>query len=239
MSVELVMKTNRSLSSYLFRNRLVRKMIIRLKFDPSRARIIKKYLKETAEPKLQLGFGLNYLDGWFNTGISLQELLYGTYLDAGQPFPFPDASVNYVFSEHLFEHLTYQQGLNMLKECYRILKPGGVIRIATPDLRFLLGLYQDPEKPLHKDYIAFTTRNGGLPATPVYAVNRFHTAWGHKIIYDKETLTEFLEQVGFKDVCVCEVGKSNHPDLTGLEGHLRIIPAEFNQLETMVLEATK
>lgn len=71
----------------------------------------------------------------------------------------------------------------------RGLKPGGIIRIATPDLRFLLGLYQDPERPLHKAYIAYSAQRGGLPATAVFVINRFHTAWGHKIIYDRETLT--------------------------------------------------
>lgn len=200
---------------------------------------IKRYFKTAKEPKLQIGFGSNSLEGWLNTGISYMESKHGAYMDAGQPFPLPDASINYVFSEHLFEHLTYQQAQNMLKESYRVLKPGGVIRIATPDLRFLLGLYQDPEKPLHKEYIAFTAQNGGLPPTAVYVINRFHTAWGHQIIYDKETLSEALRQAGFKDICSCEVGESTHSALIGVEGHFKSLPPEYNHLETMILEATK
>lgn len=233
------MSTIHTISTVLFRGLYVRKAIAKFGFDPCRGRRIRKYLEETPEPKLQLGCGNNPIEGWFNTGISQEELRFGTYLDAGKPFPFLDSSFNYVFSEHLFEHLTYQQGLNMLKESWRILKPGGVIRIATPDLRFLLGLYQDPEKPIHRDYIAMTARHGGLPPTPVYVINRFHTTWGHKIIYDKETLSEFLLRVGFKDVCSCKVGNSAHSALNGVEGHFRTMPAEFNLLETMVLEATK
>lgn len=200
---------------------------------------IKRYFKTANESKLQIGFGNNSLPGWLNTGISYMESKHGAYMDAGQPFPFPDASFNYVYSEHLFEHLTYQQAQNMLKESYRVLKPGGVIRIATPDLRFLLGLYQDPEKPLHKEYIAYTAKNGGLPSTAVYVINRFHTAWGHQIIYDKETLSQALQQAGFKDICSCEVGESTHNALISVEGHFKSLPIEYNRLETMILEATK
>ena len=176
---------------------------------------------------------------WLNTGISFVESKNGVYMDAGQTFPLPDAAFDYVFSEHLFEHLTYPQAQNMLRESYRVLKRGGVIRIATPDLRFLLGLYQDPEKPLHKEYIAYTAKNGGVPPTAVYVINRFHTAWGHQIIYDKETLTEALQQAGFKDICICEVGESSHNALIGIEGHFKALPPEYNRLETMILEATK
>lgn len=218
---------------------IVRDTIILLwRFEPWRRWRIRKYLKSTEEPKLQIGCCKNVLKGWLNSDISLR-CLHGIYLDAGKRFPLWDDSFSYVYSEHLFEHLTYNQGLNMLKESYRILKPGGVIRIATPDLQFLVGLYQNPEKPVHKQYIVFSAKQGGLPADAVYVINRFHTTWGHQIIYDKKTLSALLEQVGFKNVRFCEVGESQYMALTGIEGHFKELGVEFNRLETMVLEATK
>ena len=213
-------------------------IVLILRFPLWRKWRIKKYLKESAEPKLQLGCCKNPLPGWLNTDISLRSV-YGVYLDAGKSFPLPDASFEYVYSEHLFEHLTYQQGLNMLKESYRILKPGGVLRIATPDLQFLVGLYQDPENPVHKHYIEYSAKRWKLPADAVYVINHFHTTWGHQIIYDKKTLTALLEQVGFKKVRSCEVGESQYPALTGIEGHFKELGIEFNRLETMILEVTK
>ena len=202
-------------------------------------RRIRKYLQNTQDPKLQIGCGANHLEGWLNTGISIEECRAGIYLNAGNRFPFLDNTFGYIFSEHLFEHLSYPQAMNMLKESYRVLKPGGVMRVATPNLRFLLGLYQEPEKPLHKRYIEYTAKNGGIPPTAVFVINRFHTAWGHQIVYDAETLTDLLEQVGFKDVRPCEVSHSEHAALNGVEGHFKSLPPEFNQLETMVLEASK
>ena len=127
----------------------------------------------------------------------------------------------------------------MLKECYRVLKPGGVMRVATPDLRFLLGLYQEPEQSLHKRYIEYSAERGNIPPTAVFVINRFHTAWGHQIVYDKATLSDLLEQNGFKNIRSCEVSQSEHPALNGVEGHFKSLPAEYNQLETMVLEASK
>ena len=217
----------RNLLLFLFRSGFVRK------------RRIRRYLRNTESPKLQIGCGPYPLKGWLNTGISLKECWYGVYLDAGQPFPFREETFDYVYSEHLFEHLTYKQAQNMLKESYRVLKPGGFFRIATPDLQFLLGLYQEPDKPLHKKYIEFAAQQGGIPSDPVFVINRFHTSWGHQIIYDKETLVKLLKDVGFKNVVSCEVGKSDHEALVSVEGHFNELPLEFDLLETMIFEAAK
>ena len=63
------------------------------------------------------------------------------YMDATALFPLPDASFDYIFSEHVIEHMSYADGGRMLRECLGVLKPGGRIRIATPNLVRLLGLY--------------------------------------------------------------------------------------------------
>lgn len=204
-----------------------------------RKRRLKQYFSNNQEYKLQIGFGYNPIDGWLNTGIAFWECWNGMYMDAGKPFPLPDNSFDYVFSEHLFEHLTYQQAQNMLHECYRVMKPGAVMRIATPNLRFLLDLYENPDKPLHKAYMENSVKNLGMPPTPAYVISRFHTSWGHQIIYDKETLTKALSDAGFKDITQCEMSKSQHAALNGIEAHFKLFPYEFIQLETMIFEARK
>lgn len=222
------------------RNKLVRGIILCIpRCNIVRKRKIKNYLKSTETAKLQIGYGGNKLDGWLNTGISIKEGWNGVYLDAAKTFPLPDDSFEYVYSEHLFEHLTYNQGVNLLKESYRILKPGGVIRIATPDLKFLLGLYKEPEKPIHQSYLNYSVSKSNIPASPVYVINQFHTSWGHQIIYDKETLGQLMADIGFKDIKSCEVGESDHEPLQNIEAHFKIFTKEFNELETMILEGTK
>lgn len=147
--------------------------------------------------------------------------------------------MDYVYSEHLFEHLTLKQARNMLKECHRVMKAGGIIRIATPKLEFLLDLYQHPESEINKRYIEWAAKQGGLPPSPVYVINRFHTTWGHQIIYDYDTLVGLLEECGFKDVRQCEMSKSEHEALNDVEGHFHTMPYDFCCLETMILEARK
>lgn len=203
------------------------------------------YLNKHNIAKLQIGCGSYPLDDWFNTDNS-EKICKDriVYMDAGNPFPIPNNSFDYIFSEHLFEHLTYEQAENMLKESYRILKENGIIRIATPNFEFLLDLYLNPQKDINKAYIEFDAKRSNLPANPIYAINRFHTSWGHQIIYDPHTLENLLREHGFRNICQCEVGKSKNQHLNNIERHYNSFKKQhadndYNLLQTMVFEATK
>ena len=96
-------------------------------------RQIGAYIKRSEDRKLQIGTGSNVLDGWLNS--TLYPFVPGTvFLDASQPFPISTGSFDYIFSEHVIEHLEFAEAETMLREGFRILKPAGRIRLATPDL---------------------------------------------------------------------------------------------------------
>ncbi len=204
-----------------------------------------KYLLTNKVKKLQLGCGLNPIEGFFNTDINIIDGVY--YVDECQPLPFGAETFHYVFLEHNFEHLSYQEGRALLRECYRILKPNGVLRLTTPCLEFLLDIYQHPETGLHQTYMKWHFEKFApemyedfkeeLP--PALLISNFLRLWGHKCIYDHTTIKRCLDVAGFKDVKFCEVCKSEHPELQNLEHHQNVIPVQFNALETMCLEATK
>src|SRR5262245_23305353 len=80
---------------------------------------IRNYLKSHPVGKLQLGAGGNDPVGWLNTDIA--TTMKEVYLDATDRYPVPDGSFQYVFSEHMIEHVSWEAGLAMLKECYRVL----------------------------------------------------------------------------------------------------------------------
>jgi len=67
------------------------------------------------------------------------------YFEAGGRLEFEDSSFDFIVSEHFFEHLTLPDALALLRECQRILRPGGVIRTSVPDAD--LRSYAPPESP--------------------------------------------------------------------------------------------
>lgn len=55
--------------------------------------------------------------------------------------PFPDESFDVVYHSHLLEHIPLIKALPFMKECYRVLKPGGIVRVLVPDLEQIAKLY--------------------------------------------------------------------------------------------------
>jgi SAM-dependent methyltransferase len=196
-----------------------------------RPRAVSRYLRTHDVRKLHLGAGENLLTGWLNTDLHDYGRRELVYLDVRKRFPFPNESFDVVFSEHMLEHLTYAEGQHCLRECFRVLRPDGRVRIATPSLERLARLYDGGE--LRERYIrwAVETLEPELDAPlPGAVVNNFFRSWGHRFIYDAQTLRHALETAGFADVAESAVGE--------LEGHLAEA-AEFNEYETIVLEGRR
>jgi predicted SAM-dependent methyltransferase len=207
----------------------------------SRGKVIDAYLRGHSVRRLHLGAGENVLPGWLNTDASGWRPEDVVYLDARKPFPLPDTSFDAVFSEHMLEHLTYLEGQACLRECRRVLRPGGRIRIATPALDRLAGLYDEEPTEVQRRYVHWaidTLGADGGAYLPGFVVNNFVRAWGHRFIYDEQTLRHALASAGFVDIERREVGESGDPELAGLERHLAEAP-EFNEYETLVLEARR
>lgn len=204
------------------------------------------YFKQVKEAKLHIGAGSCSLFGWLNVDLNPTDKV--AFMNAENDFPFPNNSFDYVFSEHLFEHLSYQGGKNMLYETYRVLKPDGIMRLTMPELRFLIELYLNKDSKLHEQYIEWSTSTftpeikndfGTDKIPPMFVINNFMRFWGHKMIYDKETVTYLLKNVGFKNIVYPIIGESNHYIFKGIEQHGKMIPDWANRLESLVVEAQK
>lgn len=206
------------------------------------------HLKDMPIKALHLGCGTNILNGWLNTDIRAHGKVI--CLDASEPFPLENDTLDYIFSEHMFEHLSYESGKTMLRECYRTLKSGGILRLTMPTLDFLIKLYNEPDNELHQQYARwslqqfapqmyedFASRNENLPMALV--VNNFMRFWGHQMIYNYSSLHSMLENAGFTNIQECPIGISKHPYLQGLEHHGNVIPQWANNLESMAIEAIK
>lgn len=157
--------------------------------------------------KLHLGCGSNSLEGWVNVDIEspIADLIH----DLRQPLPFPDGSVDRIFAEHMIEHIEYEEAIALIRECRRVLVPGGVVRVTTPDLVWLVTNYA----------AAVTDRWGELwqPRSPCALLNEGMRSWGHKYLYDRADLRALFHDAGFVDVVDCDWRESIDPELSGLE----------------------
>lgn len=109
------------------------------------------------------------------------------YLDITRAFPFRDASVDAVLASHVLEHLTPEEGAHCVAEIFRVLAPGGVARIAVPDLDAEIAGY-DPRQP---DEFLFGLLQGRDRSTSR------HRHWWH---YNEQSMRALLTSAGFAAV---------------------------------------
>lgn len=165
---------------------------------PWERRKARKYAKNSPL-KLNLGCGTLALPGWVN--IDLFGLPVDVHWDICHALPFDDNSVDVVFHEHVQEHVDPYSGYLLNKECYRVLKVGGICRIVMPDANKYIRSYMDPEH-------AFIRQWRGMPFTPMMSlVEEFH-GFNHRALYDYDTLALYLRAAGFSHVECSSFGKS-------------------------------
>ena len=210
------------------------------KFRPANSRIRNRYLSRSGSKNLHLGCGRHTIEGWLNTDRFCRHGI--VYLDLTKHFPFPDNSFDHVYSEHAIEHLPYRCGLNMLRESFRVLRPGGSVRVVTPDFAFLENLHNPNKTPLEQQYLSWSMKEwvgSGSPEHPeMFVINNFVRAWGHQFIYDETTLAEALQRTGFVQIRKAALNNSTDPAFCGLENESRM-PAGFLKLESLILEGSK
>jgi predicted SAM-dependent methyltransferase len=219
--------------------RRLRKMLHEI---PKRSRVTKSYLAAHRIRKLEIGAGFSSLDGWLCGDIAPKSDSI-IYLDATKRFPFDDGTFDYIYSEHMIEHIAWRDGLQMLRECRRVLKPGGTIRIATPDLDVLLALHGHSHDPRQAHYIKWIT-DVFLPDVKVYkasfVINNAFRNYEHQFLYDGDVMELALRHCGFVNIKRCPFGQSDDASLRGIESHGKnIADDDIAAFETMVFEAQR
>jgi len=117
-------------------------------------------------------------------------------VDVTKELPFEDNSIDFINSSHLIEHLTVEEGIAFLKECRRILRPGGIVRIGTPDVKKLVDAYKAGEMDKFNDIQPEEYRQVPSQADKFW---RILTA-GHKTCYDLPAIRNSFELAGFREI---------------------------------------
>jgi SAM-dependent methyltransferase len=203
--------------------------------------VIRRYLDTHSVRKLQLGAGpAAATHDWLNSDLQPCDPSH-IFLDALQPFPLPSGSFDYVFAEHLIQQFDYDQLERVLRECYRVLRAGGRVRLSTPDLERLSALYGCQPGSIASRYITWAIDNHA-PWAPTYLAgfvlnNLFREL---PFLYDRSSLEFALSRTGFTQILFVEPGESDDMHLRGLEVHGQVLGDEdINRFESLVVEAAK
>ena len=170
--------------------------------------------------KLNLGCGNHTPDGWVNVdyalGARLAKIPFFRALnrktglfqmdwddrikihDLRRTFPFDDASVDIVYTSHTLEHFSKQEGERFLKECHRILRPGGIIRVVVPDLEAIIDRYTTGETSadMFLDELYVFCDTSGMGFFKRLLANQI--AFPHKCMYGTKTMLARLRDIGFQ-----------------------------------------
>ena len=166
------------------------------------------------------------------------------YINAARKLTFKDEMIDYIYAEHLIEHLTKEELVNFLAECYRVLNRNGMIRLSTPDFELLIKIYLDTNLAVdldtamkrHKEKF-YSGKSGSDLKKADYLNNKIRMWGGHKYIYDYELLKYLLEKANFGEIEKWQARESNCQELANLEEHA---DAEWmDQAEQLIVEARK
>lgn len=187
--------------------------------------------------KVNLGSGTTCLDDWINIDSSFNarlakyprlryllfkigilpkkyyELPWSDHIqstmvrDVRKKLPFDDEYIDFIYSSHHIEHLRKDEAEKVLKECFRVLKRGGLIRLVVPDLELMARNYlKEIEEILNegkRDYLPSERfldllNMGEKTRTPF--ILKIFSSGRHRWMYDQFSLTALLESCGFVDV---------------------------------------
>lgn len=172
--------------------------------------------------RLNCGCGEWLLSGYVN--IDSDPTLNVDLAATMPPIPYGDESVDEVWACHYLEHLDQPTGAEFLRECYRVLKPGGIVAVVVPDTRAIAAAYLEGrvavEEPNSDGRLRYLRDLDDVCAMFLFStVQPSH----HKWAFDLATLARALGAAGFPQLR--EVDRFRDPRLgtpqfyqCGLEG---------------------
>ncbi len=177
--------------------------------------------------KLHLGCGPRYIPGFFHV-----DLLPAPHVDQVAPVErldfIPNDTVGLIYASHVLEHFGRHQVEEVLREWHRVLRPGGVLRLAVPDFEAVVAVYL--EQGLDEGPGILGLVCGGQKDELDY----------HKMIFDRPLLTRLLKRVGFREVRPWDWRRTEHAHVDDFsQAYLPHLDKENGRLMSLNLEGVK
>lgn len=160
--------------------------------------------------------------------------------DVRKRLPFSDDTIDVIYSSHMLEHLYLEEAKRLLKECHRVLKPGGIVRMVVPDLQSIVMEYVsrrtngtaaagseqlNPGDQVNARLMLRSSQppSGGWIYGTYSAVKDFHS---HKWMYDADSLISHIRAAGFTEVSERQFQESRIDDIKNIEQASRVLNGE-------------
>jgi len=176
--------------------------------------------------KLHIGCGKKFIPGFIH--VDLQNFDHIDYKVTADKLEFAnDNSVKLIYASHVLEHYGRNEYMRVLSEWYRVLHPGGKLRLSVPDFEAVVNYYKlDPD----------LSKVLGL----LIGGQKKDQYDFHKMIFDRKLLTDSLYRVGFKDVFLYDWRETDHANIDDYsQAYLPHMDKDSGMLMSLNLEAIK
>ena len=198
---------------------------------------------KSAGIRINIGSGISGATGWFNIDNSPTVVLSRIPLvrrmsripqwpadvqriDVRKGLPFADGSISSIYSSHTFEHFSWEESLGVAKECFRALRPGGILRVVVPDLARLVHDYLQDSSPLASHYF--------LERLSLHhdVFDILHPGSHHSQMFDAKSLLHLFRLAEFSNPEVMTFMQSEIPEIADVE-------LESRKSESLYVEAKR
>lgn len=201
---------------------------------------------------LNLGCGPQVVEGWVNVDYAIGARLAAIPVlkpalrrlkffrvdwdpkihihDLTRPLPWDDETVDACYTSHTVEHMSREQGGFLVRQAFRVLKPGGVLRVVVPDLQAIVSKYHSGKIPAD----LFVEALGVLYGADKKGLRRMLAPvveFPHKCMYDTQAMIRLLQGAGF----IAQKREAFDSDIDDI----RMIEIESRTIEAVIVEGKK